>query len=264
MINFISSFYLAGNIERQEELDTALKKNIEQPLIKNIYLFLDNRDAYKYLSQNFKLDKVKIKLLGNQPRYSDLFICANSLQIGEICMISNNDIWLKNISSLLLLTHLEKDMVYSITRYEKNLKLHKEKKRGNGSSDSFIFRTPVPKEIIENTNHVQNVWGSENVVNFEFMMNNFKLYNPCYHIITVHEHKNIERSIERANVALSKYKNHDFRIASAYPMDKKINNIVDFKNTNNAEYLYKITKSGKYVYKNIPFQEKKKNSFYTL
>ena len=73
MINFISSFYLAGNIERQEELDTALKRNIEQPLIKNIYLFLDNRDAYKYLSQNFKLDKVKIKLLGNQGTMAFLF-----------------------------------------------------------------------------------------------------------------------------------------------------------------------------------------------
>ena len=37
MINFISSFYL--NKERQEELDTALRKNIEQTLIKKYIYF---------------------------------------------------------------------------------------------------------------------------------------------------------------------------------------------------------------------------------
>jgi len=59
MINFISSFYL--NKERQEELDTALRKNIEQPLLKKIYLFLDDKKAYEYLLENFEINKIKIK-----------------------------------------------------------------------------------------------------------------------------------------------------------------------------------------------------------
>ena len=74
MINFISSFYL--NKERQEELDTALRKNIEQRLIKKIYLYLDDKKAYEYLLENFEINKIKIKILGRIPLYSDLFLCV--------------------------------------------------------------------------------------------------------------------------------------------------------------------------------------------
>lgn len=225
MINFISSFYL--NKERQEELDTALRKNIEQRLIKKIYLFLDDKKAYEYLLENFEINKIKIKILERIPLYSDLFLCANLLPKGEICMISNNDIWLKSIRFKELLTELESNMIYALKRHEYNLepKLQKEQPDG-GSADSFIFKSPVPKSIIEDTKHTQNQWGSENIVMFEFWRKKYRLYNPCFHIIIVHEHRSEERPKNRKQIDITrKNKKICIRSCSVSYIDKNINNM---------------------------------------
>ena len=203
MINWITSFYLTNNIERQREVDKCLQKNIENSLIKKIYLFVDDKKAYKYLIDNFNIDKIKYYILNRLTLYSDLFRCANTYCKNQICMISNNDIWLGEVKSMDLVENFEKNMVYALTRHEYNLepKLQnlKSTKLG-GSADSFLFHSPVPNEIINYMHFPQNVWGSENVVMFELWYKNYKLYNPCYNIIIIHEHKNENRPKDRIRI----------------------------------------------------------------
>ena len=95
MINWITSFYLTNNIERQREVDKCLQKNIENSLIKKIYLFVDDKKAYKYLINNFNIDKIKYYILNRLTLYSDYFKCANTYCKNEICMISNNDLCIR-------------------------------------------------------------------------------------------------------------------------------------------------------------------------
>ena len=241
MINFISSFYL--NKERQEELDTALRKNIEQRLIKKIYLFLDDKESYEYLIENFEINKIKIKILGRIPLYSDLFFCANLLPKGEICMISNNDIWLKSIRFKGLLTELEPDMIYALTRHEYDLtaKKQKQNKKG-GCHDSFIFKSPVPESIIEDTKHVQNQWGSENIVMFEFWRKKYRLYNPCFHIIIVHEHRSEERPKDRKHLDMRANKKYRIRSGLCGYIDKNINNMKELKQINKCRIAIPLLK----------------------
>jgi|UniRef100_A0A6C0C1B8 hypothetical protein len=208
MINWITSFYLTNNIERQREIDKCLNKNIENNLIKKIYLFVDDKKAYKYLIDNFNIDKIKYYILNRISLYSDYFKCANMYCKNQMCMISNNDIWLGEVKSMDLIENFEKNMVYALTRHEYNLepKLQKELKFG-GSADSFLFYSPVPNEITNYMHFPQNVWGSENVVMFELWYKNYKLYNPCYNIMIIHEHKDESRPKDRIRINVLPHRN---------------------------------------------------------
>jgi hypothetical protein len=201
MINLITSFYLSKNIERQKELDESLINNNNCIYISKIHLFLDNEDCSQYLNNLIKdHNKIVIIRIGNQPLYSDLFEYSNTIP-NEICMISNSDIWLKEIKKDNLINILQQNdnFVYSITRHEHDNTSPLIDKY-EGSHDVFMFKSPINSDIIKRINHPQNVWGSENVLLYELKKFNYKIYNPCRSIIIVHEHKSCERNADRITI----------------------------------------------------------------
>ena len=134
-----------------------------------------------------KTNKIRTILLNRQPLYSDLFKYANNLK-GQICMISNADIWLKTLDKdLINLIQTNDKLVYTLTRHE-----HDEKRplidRYRMSHDCFIFKSPINSNILDNINFIQNKLGSENVVVCELLKFNYKIYNPCKDIVIIHEH----------------------------------------------------------------------------
>lgn len=217
MINLFTSFYLCNNIDRQKELDYALNQNIKHQHIKQIILFLDDEKTYNYLTKNFNLAKIKTRILNRMPLFSDFFTCINIFnKKDEIYMICNNDIWLFPFSNfhmfsfnqlhpVRILKNLKNNMMLALTRHEYNFEpkiMNKEQETGgcNGSHDAFIFKGNVPNEIINNVKFPQNLWGSENALLDEFRVNNYCLYNPCFHIKIIHQHKEEERDNNRKSV----------------------------------------------------------------
>ena len=201
MLNLITSFYLSKNIERQKELDDTLINNNKCLYISKIHLFLDNENCSEYLNQLISdRSKIVIIRIGNQPLYSDLFQYGNTLS-NEICMISNSDIWLKEIKKDYLINTLQEklNIVYSISRHEYDNSCPSIDNY-SGSHDVFMFKSPINSDIIERINHPQNVWGSENVVLYELNKIGYKIYNPCRSIIIVHEHKSEERNYGRIRI----------------------------------------------------------------
>ena len=198
MINLITSFYLPKNIERSNEINKTLKKNIKSPFIKKIHLFLDDNKCKEYLEKNFDNKKIIIAKIGKQPLYSDLFIYSNKLK-GERCMIANSDIWLHNITHTNLLSVLDKNYILSLTRHEYDftsplIDMYQ------GSHDTFIFKSPINNNLIKHIQHPQNVWGSENVLLYELNKLKYKLANPCKNIIIIHEHKTEFRNPNRKRI----------------------------------------------------------------
>ena len=116
-------------------------------------------------------------------------------------MISNSDIWLKEIKKDYLINTLQQtnNIVYSLTRYEydNSCPLIDDYM---GSHDVFMFKSPINSDIIRRINHPQNVWGSENVLLFELNKFGYKIYNPCRSIIIIHEHKSGERNDDRVRI----------------------------------------------------------------
>ena len=201
MINLITSFFRPENTERLNELMTCLKNNIDSKYIKKIYLFMKCKEDIEFLKQEIKITRNKIQLIlwNKQPFYSDYLNLANQLK-GEICMISNADIWLKKCDTdLINLVNTRENIGYALTRHDRdssgNFKLKQESwnkicgiwASGIGSFDSFIFKSP--KLVTENMEHIQNRPGSEHVFKTELEECNMKFYNPSKSIIIIHEHQ---------------------------------------------------------------------------
>lgn len=116
-------------------------------------------------------------------------------------MISNSDIWLKEIKKYNLINNLQQNnnIVYALTRYE-----HDNSSplidNYEGSHDVFMFKSPINSNIIRRINHPQNVWGSENVLLYELQNFQYRIFNPCRSIIIVHEHKSGERNADRIRI----------------------------------------------------------------
>ena len=192
MINLITSFFRPGNIERLNELMTCFKNNIDCQYIKKIYLFMESKEDIEFLKQEIKITRNKIQLIlwNKQPFYSDYLNLANQLK-GEICMISNADIWLKSCDTdLINLVKTKKNIGYALTRHEFDMssRLIDIFSPYQMSFDSFIFKSPIYIDL-KLISHQQNRMGSENVFKRELEKTNISFFNPCKDIVIVHEHK---------------------------------------------------------------------------
>jgi len=220
MINLITGFFIPKEEERIDELIKCLIQNINCPYIKKIHLLIENKDDIDFLKNTIKITKNKIQLIlwNKQPTYRDYLDMANGL-IGEICMISNADIWLKQVDrELLEYLYKTPNIGYALTRHESDgstpmfdsfirIKNGGYSKICIGSFDAFIFK--APKFITGNINHVQNIPGSEHI--FKYFMEKegkIKFYNPCKDIIIIHEHTSEIRHYKEGDLLfISKSKN---------------------------------------------------------
>ena len=198
MIHLVTSFYQSENTDEQHvkrniELLNYLKKNIENPLIVKIHLYVDDTNALECIKT---LDKINIIAVGYQPLYSDLFEYTFNNLKNEICMISNSDIYLHECE-MDCLNRLD-DNIFALTRYEHNM-TSPLIDNYVGSHDVFIFKSPVSINL-NHIMHVQNVWGSENSVIDSLCNHGYKIYNPCYQIKIVHLHESGLRNEDRIRI----------------------------------------------------------------
>ncbi len=211
MINIITSFYDSKNEMRNLELLKSLTNNIESKYIKKIHLFVDNEESLELLknatNNNIYENKIHVIEIKKQ-YYNDLFKYSDNL-INEICMIINNDIYLYDIKIPEIL-NIDNDIIHAITRYESDFK-SPFIDNYCGSHDCFIFKSPLKKYDNSNNNiffeidivksfirdncdakntglFYQYYNGSENIVISIFNKLGYKIFNPCFDIITVHEH----------------------------------------------------------------------------
>ena len=194
MINIITSFYLAKTMERNNELQRCLIKNLKSKYVSKVHLFVDNEEA-EQLARKIAAELKKeltIVEVGKQPLYSDLFEYANTLT-GKICMICNSDIYLLRMNGF----HIKQ--IYCLTRHEwdgstpliDNFQM---------SHDAFIFMSPLDKLDTSKLANKQNILGSENIVIYE--LNQYELKNPCKKCVIVHEHGSEQRSYDQKKTLL--------------------------------------------------------------
>ena len=193
MINLITSFFIPKQVERQNELLKCLTNNINSRYIKKIYLCIEKKDDLDFLKEKINpKGKIQLILLNKQSTYADYLKIANRLQ-GEICMISNADIWLRNCDEQLInILKQHPNIGFSLTRHEYDMTSPLIKRGefdgGYQSYDSFIFQSPINIDY-KLIDHVQNRMGAENVFKIELEKVGMLFINPCKVIVIVHEHK---------------------------------------------------------------------------
>jgi len=114
-------------------------------------------------------------------------------------MITNSDIYIKECDLNILNKLNDNNTVFALTRFEYDMSCPLIKKY-EGSHDCFIFKSPINDSFVNNIQHVQHVWGSENVVLYELKNAGINIYNPCIQIKIVHLHKSDLRETNRPRI----------------------------------------------------------------
>ena len=79
MLNVISTFYISKynsylDKDRSKELDDCLIKNLKNPIVDKIHLFVDDKDALRRLDEiSNNSEKIFIISIGLKPKYNDFF-----------------------------------------------------------------------------------------------------------------------------------------------------------------------------------------------
>ena len=190
-----------AKLVRLEETKICLHRNCSDPSIKSMHIFVDTELAMNYYSQvtnSFK-EKVTYILHGKQPLYSDLVrYAASKFLEGETVCIMNSDVFFNSQKDQELIRKIIKPKrLISLTRHEFTDDNHTICNEDTcsftvhgGSSDVFIFQTPVPPEFnYETVSHKQNMFGAEAVFHKAWNDCGYEICNPCDDIKTIHLHR---------------------------------------------------------------------------
>jgi hypothetical protein len=196
MLNIISTFYISKynshlDKDRSKEIEDCLIKNLKNPIVDKIHLFVDDEHALRRLNEiSNNSEKIFIISIGLKPKYNDFFNYIIENIQNEICMITNADIYIHECE-INLIKRLKKEKIcYALTRYEHDMS-HPLIDTYCGSHDCYIFNSSfIDKQIInKHTDFLQNVLGIESRIIKTFCDKGFRVYNPCRQIKIVHLHK---------------------------------------------------------------------------
>jgi hypothetical protein len=178
MVNLFTSIYTDKSLIRQKELIYCLNKNIDNPHINKIYLFVD---GFVELPESDKLVTIEFQ----RPTYRDFFnlIDRTVASREDISIVANTDIYFNH--TLNGLTLYERQCI-ALSRWDDEiggLKLHNER----FSQDVWIF-----KGKMRNVNFCDfylGIPGCDNRIAYELHSAGYAMFNPATRIQAIHYHR---------------------------------------------------------------------------
>ena len=205
MFHLIVEYHVPENENRHEEYLTCIRENLKNPYIEKVHIFLNsNRKRPPIEDSKIVYAKVKKKDTeehrGNEQQksylkvsdknratFSDLFRYARENLSGKKCIIANSDIFFDETLEVISDVELD-DRVVSLSRWDIKGDGEIELFRRADSQDSWIFTSPVSREIEEKSNFYLGRMGCDNALAWIFHDGGMKLSNPALQIITRHLH----------------------------------------------------------------------------
>jgi hypothetical protein len=200
-IVLITQFFLTDNQRRQKELNVCLTHNILNKNIDEILLLTETFiDIRKYLTENIEfkyLEKVRQIIINDRlTLYRGIEYCKDNK---KIYMISNSDIFFDDTLKMLKDINLE-ETILALSRYD----LIKEYvRKGQNEAKIFTHEGQLGNPVIDShdvwilTNNIKNdirldvplgTCGIDNIANYIFMDNGYKVVNPVFDIHAIHYH----------------------------------------------------------------------------
>ena len=186
--------------ERQKEILYCFQENLKKKYIDKIHwLYEDNQDLEYFQKQGIDINSNKIQLyqLGNRLKYSDIFNYCNKFLSQKICVYLHADMILDTGFQNLF---LPENTIYTLTPHEKD-KCKNQLKCGCTRSfkyqnklygctfDGYIFKSPIPENIVNKCNHIIHIMGAENRTIAIFKENNYQVLAPNTKYKAYHNHK---------------------------------------------------------------------------
>jgi hypothetical protein len=178
MVNLYTSYYQDKDAKRQKELLHCLEKNIENPLIDNIFLIVEGEVK---LPINGKL----IIIEANRPTYRNFFDLINDTVTSpnDISILANTDIY---FNDTLQLIDLREKQCIALSRWDKRkdgLRLHNERY----SQDTWIFKGKIRN--VRFCDFYLGIPGCDNRIAYELNRAGYRLFNPANKIQSIHYHQ---------------------------------------------------------------------------
>lgn len=192
-VHLISQWYNDSNSERFQENLQAVCTNCQNSYVSKYFLF--SNENIDLQSECHYGAKIEIIINDEHSRISmdKIFEFASQSQfIGEIFIFLNLDIFFdESLAGLIRDSWLDYSRSYFLSRYEtveKENSVTQCSEEYIGSHDSIVFRSPLPKLLINRCQYQLGSWGIENRIMWEFNYFGIQVRNPCKSIRSWHLH----------------------------------------------------------------------------
>ena len=191
---------------RQQEYIECILRNTSRSVVevakvvRRAHLLVQDDGSMKHL-RSVVLPQVEVKAAlmpvrfsraPEQPLYKDLFLHANRLCSGQLCMVCNADIYLRQdfpIDDVQRCLEADPNKVFALTRYENEAMFGPLIDDYRGSHDAFVFKAPLKQDFVDAVDHKQNCYQSENIVIHELKRAGYDVRNPCKSCHIFHRHE---------------------------------------------------------------------------
>lgn len=191
-INLLTQQFNSPFEERNGELSFCLFKNLNNPLIDKIYVWVEEGSQVP-----FKNDKIVEMPLKGRATYKLYLDYANNNLIGDICIIANTDIYFdRTLDYISDFNMIDK---FFICLSKQNIKENENPELSPDhvtSQDSQIFSSPCN---IPNNNIELGQPGCDCRIAYEAEMSGYITNNPAYLIRTYHLHLNQKSRTQSLN-----------------------------------------------------------------
>lgn len=210
MIRLFTTYYKEVP-ERQAEIDFCLQKNIDNPMIDEIYLLVekDTNDEY-FIPIGFEgVSKlIIIKSIGRPFFYSVIrhinytfsALHDTGKEVDGITIIANSDIYFDD--TIWNAYKIKKDQCFALTRWDVDSRddnwLSYHYAAGNGSQDAWIFKGPI--KVFFNVSFYFGKLGCDNRFAYECARAGYDLLNPSLTIKAHHLHRSNVRHYSEEKV----------------------------------------------------------------
>ena len=199
----IQQYYRPPQTARARELDKCLKKNLENPLIDRIYLFVESKDL-----KLPKHDKLVLMYKKARITYADCIeLIQNKIGKGHLVAFANADIYLDASWSNLWSSNLH-DVCLALLRWEEEgadgtSALPELYGPRSDSQDTWVLHSD---SVLERTWNLEpfkiqfGIAGCDNSILVEFLRQKFRIVNPALSLRTIHVHKSQIRSYDPKDI----------------------------------------------------------------
>jgi len=185
-IQLIVQYYRCTDIARQEEIDTCLRENLQNPLIEATHLLTEERFDFVRFPNH---EKIIQTVIGERLTFERAFRYVNEADpSGErIWVLTNADIYFDDTLRLVEWKNLD-GVVYALTRHDLqadgSIKLVPPE-FAHGCQDVWMFRTLVPlNEMV--TDFPLGIAGCDHRIAYEFSVAGRAVANPSLSVVVRH------------------------------------------------------------------------------
>jgi len=205
LFHLIIEYHVPENEDRHEEYLTCVRENLKNPYIEKVHIFsASNRERppiedpkivyakrYKKSVEEHRGNEQQKSYLKvcdkGRATFSDLFRYTRESLSGEKCIIANSDIFFDETLGVISDVDLG-SIGISLSRWDVKSNGDIELFRRADSQDSWMFKSPVSKEIEEKSNFYLGRMGCDNALAWIMHKGGMKLTNPALQIVSKHLH----------------------------------------------------------------------------